>query len=64
MLKTEVAIISAQVPKETRVELERRAQDGYRSISAEIRLALDEHLRQERHVTAHRERAETTEGAG
>jgi hypothetical protein len=58
MPKTEVTIISAQVPKETRVELERRAQDGYRSISAEIRLALDEHLRHER------QRAKTTEGAG
>jgi hypothetical protein len=63
MPKTEVTIISAQVPKETRVELERRAQDGYRSISAEIRLALDEHLRHERHIAARLERAKTTEGA-
>jgi hypothetical protein len=43
--KADVTIISAQVPTSTRLELERRAQAGYRSISAEIRLALDQHLR-------------------
>jgi hypothetical protein len=47
MAKTDVTIVSAQIPTATRVELERRAQDGYRSISSEIRLALDEHLRHE-----------------
>jgi hypothetical protein len=48
MAKTDVTIISAQVPTLTRVALERRAQDGYRSVSSEIRLALDEHLRRNR----------------
>ena len=48
MAKTDVTIVSAQIPKATRVALERRAQDAYRSVSAEIRLALDEHLRNER----------------
>jgi hypothetical protein len=48
MAKTDVTIVSAQIPKATRLELERRAQAGYRSISSEIRLALDEHLRLER----------------
>jgi TraY domain len=37
--------VSAQVPNATRAELERRAEAGYRSLSAEIRLALDAHLR-------------------
>lgn len=45
MARTDVTIISAQVPTATRLELVRRAQDNYRSISSEIRLALDEHLR-------------------
>ena len=43
--KTDVAIVSAQVPKATRAELEQRANAGYRSLSSEIRIALDEHLR-------------------
>jgi hypothetical protein len=47
MAKTDVTIVSAQIPKATRTELEERAQAGYRSISSEIRLALDEHLRRE-----------------
>ena len=44
MAKAETTIVSAQIPAATRVELERRAQEAYRSVSAEIRLALDEHL--------------------
>jgi hypothetical protein len=40
------AVICAQVAPETKVELERRAEEGYRSLSSEIRRALDEHLRQ------------------
>jgi hypothetical protein len=43
----EGTIISAQVPESTRLELIRRAEAGYRSMSAEIRLALDEHLERE-----------------
>jgi hypothetical protein len=41
-------ILSAQIPVETKVELERAAAAGYRSVSAEVRLALDEHLCRER----------------
>jgi TraY domain len=39
------SIVSAQIPEATRAELERRAHASYRSLSSEIRLALDEHLR-------------------
>jgi len=41
-----VTIVSAQLPTSVRAELERRAQDGYRSLSAEIRIAVDKHLRE------------------
>ena len=44
MAKDEVTIVSAQIPAQTRLELERHAAAGYRSVSAEIRIALDEHL--------------------
>jgi len=44
MAKPDVTIVSAQIPKTTRVELERRAQAGYRSISSEIRRALDQYV--------------------
>jgi hypothetical protein len=40
-----VTIVSAQVPAQTRTDLERRAEANYRSLSAEIRLAVDAHLR-------------------
>jgi hypothetical protein len=40
-------ILSAQIPLKTKAELERAAAAGYRSVSAEVRLALDEHLRRE-----------------
>ena len=40
----ETAIVSVQIPAETRLLLGRRAQENYRSVSAEIRAALDEHL--------------------
>jgi hypothetical protein len=43
----EATIVSAQVPTSTRDELLSRAAAGYRSMSAEIRLALDEHLERE-----------------
>jgi hypothetical protein len=52
MPKTDVTIVSAQIPAMTRLELERLAQAGYRSMSAEIRRALDEHLRRERKETS------------
>jgi predicted nucleic acid-binding protein len=45
MAKDKIAIVSAQVAAETRAELERHAAAGYRNLSAEIRLAIDEHLR-------------------
>jgi hypothetical protein len=48
MATREVTIVSAQVPNATRAELERRAEAGYRSISAEIRIAIDEHLRKQK----------------
>jgi hypothetical protein len=41
----EKAIVSAQVPTVTRDELLRRAEQADRSLSAEIRTALREHLR-------------------
>jgi hypothetical protein len=40
-------IVSAQVDEETREELRRRAEKGDRSLSAEIRRALVEHLRRD-----------------
>jgi hypothetical protein len=43
-----MTIVSAQVPTQTRVELERRAEAGYRSISAEIRIALDKYLHEQK----------------
>ena len=40
----EYAIVSAQVPVETRLELERLARVNYRSLSGEIRAALTAHV--------------------
>jgi hypothetical protein len=48
MATGEMTIVSAQVPTRTRAELERRAETGYRSISAEIRIALDKYLREQK----------------
>ena len=48
MAKTDVSIVSAQVPKETRTELEELVARGYRSLSSELRRAIDEHLKHER----------------
>jgi TraY domain-containing protein len=39
-------ILSVQLPLKTKAELERAAAAGYRSVSAEVRLALDAHLKQ------------------
>jgi post-segregation antitoxin (ccd killing protein) len=41
------AIVSAQVDLETRDELRRRAREADRTVSAEIRVAIREHLRRE-----------------
>jgi hypothetical protein len=46
--------VSVHIPSSTRVELERRAEENYRSISAEIRMAITEHVRRE--PTPERER--------
>ena len=41
---SESVIVSAQVPAAARLELERLARAGYRTLSAEIRIAVAEHL--------------------
>jgi hypothetical protein len=45
MTKDATTIVSAQIAAALRAALEQRAQEGYRSVSAEIRMALAEHLR-------------------
>jgi hypothetical protein len=44
MAKTDVVIVSAQVSTTTRAHLERLARESDRSLSAEVRRALREHL--------------------
>jgi hypothetical protein len=48
MARRETTIVSAQVPNATRAELERRAQEGYRSLSMEIRIAIDKHIHEQK----------------
>ena len=50
------SIVSASVPESMRARLEQRAQDNYRSVSGEIRLALDEHLQREQPAASEAER--------
>jgi predicted transcriptional regulator len=47
MARADVSIVSAQVPSETRAELERLAQANERNVSQELRRAIAEHLRSE-----------------
>ena len=51
MAKDERATVSVQIPAETRLELGRRAQENHRSVSGEIRAALDAHLRKPKEQT-------------
>jgi len=43
----EKAIVSAQVDLDTRDELRRRAREADRTVSAEVRMAIREHLQRE-----------------
>jgi len=42
------SIVSVQLPQQTKAALERRAVLSYRSVSAEIRLAIARHLHEQK----------------
>jgi predicted DNA-binding protein len=46
MAKTEVEIVSAQLPRATAERLRALAEEGDRTLSAEIRIAVREHVRE------------------